>query len=49
MATYMVVEIFFENCRDKVYERFHKYGRMMPDGLHYIDSWWRKTAIDATS
>lgn len=39
MAQYMVIENFFDNCLDKVYERFHRNGRMLPQGLRYIDSW----------
>ena len=39
MTKYMVIETHREGCLDKVYARFHEYGRMMPDGLYYIDSW----------
>lgn len=39
MARYMVIETFFDNCFDKVYDRFHHKGRMLPDGLFYLDSW----------
>lgn len=42
MPRYMVIESFFENCLDKVYERFHRKGRMLPEGLHYLDSWLSK-------
>ena len=42
MARYMVIETFFENCLENVYERFHEKGRMLPEGLHYIDSWLTK-------
>jgi hypothetical protein len=42
MTQYMVIETFFENCLEKVYERFHERGRMLPDGLHYLDSWLTK-------
>ena len=42
MTRYMVIETFFENCIEKVYERFHDKGRMLPDGLHYLDSWLTK-------
>ena len=42
MARYMVIETFSENCLDKVYERFHEKGRMLPEGLHYLDSWLTK-------
>ena len=39
MTQYMVIETFFEGCIEKVYERFHNKGRMLPKGLRYIDSW----------
>ena len=39
MNKYMVIETFLPGCRDKVYQRFHEKGRMIPDGLVYIDSW----------
>ncbi len=42
MTKYMVVETHREGCLDEVYRRFHKKGRMMPEGLHYIDSWLEK-------
>lgn len=39
MARYMVIETFHEGALDKVYERFHAQGRLLPEGLHYVDSW----------
>ena len=42
MTRYMVIETFFENCIEKVYERFHDKGRMLPEGLHYLESWLTK-------
>lgn len=42
MTKYMVVETHREGCLDEVYRRFHKKGRMIPEGLHYIDSWLEK-------
>lgn len=42
MAQYMVIETFLENCEGKVYERFHDKGRMLPEGLNYLDSWLTK-------
>ena len=42
MTQYMVIETFYENCLDKVYGRFHTKGRMLPEGLNYIDSWLTK-------
>lgn len=38
----MVIERFRHGA-EPVYARFAEHGRMLPDGLHYIDSW-----IDAT-
>lgn len=42
MKQYMVIETFMPGCKDKVYERFHQKGRMIPEGLAYIDSWFEK-------
>ena len=39
---YMVLETFGPGCKERVYERFRDQGRMLPDGLHYIDSWVEK-------
>jgi hypothetical protein len=39
---YMVIETFASGSRALVYERFHQSGRMLPGGLHYIDSWLEK-------
>jgi uncharacterized protein DUF3303 len=36
---YMVIETFAPGKRELVYERFRTKGRMLPDDLHYIDSW----------
>ncbi|MFL6589866.1 MAG: DUF3303 domain-containing protein [Chthoniobacterales bacterium] len=38
----MVIEHFGPGARDKVYERARRKGRMLPDGLVYIDSWLEK-------
>ena len=35
----MVIERFRDNDMVPVYQRVRKSGRMMPDGLRYIDSW----------
>ena len=42
MKQYMVIESFLPGCKDKVYERFHQKGRMLPEGLAYINSWLEK-------
>lgn len=39
MARYMVVERILHGCWGKVYERYHTEGRMLPDGLVFVDSW----------
>lgn len=35
----MVIETFLPGARSQVYERFHRAGRLLPEGLRYIDSW----------
>ena len=42
MKRYMVIEHFAPGVKDKVYERFREQGRMLPEGLSYIDSWLEK-------
>ena len=42
MKQYMVIERFLPGCKDKAYERFHQKGRMLPEGLAYINSWLEK-------
>jgi hypothetical protein len=39
---YMVIEHFTPGTKTKIYERFHQKGRMLPEGLIYIDSWLEK-------
>lgn len=36
---YMVIETFRPGCKERVYDRFREEGRMLPDGLRYLDSW----------
>ena len=36
---FMVIERFKNQDAKAVYQRFQEQGRMMPDGLKYIDSW----------
>jgi hypothetical protein len=36
---YMVIETFAPGCKERVYARFRQQGRMLPDGLHYLESW----------
>jgi hypothetical protein len=42
MKQYMVIETFFPECKGKIYERFHAQGRMLPEGLVYLNSWLEK-------
>jgi len=36
---FMVIERFRNRNAAAVYDRFAEKGRMMPDGLKYVDSW----------
>lgn len=36
---YMVIEAFKPGMTERVYARFREKGRMLPEGVHYIDSW----------
>jgi hypothetical protein len=36
---FMVIERFRNRNAAAVYERFREKGRMLPDGLKYLDSW----------
>ena len=42
MPKYMVIETHNKGSLEAVYERFYSKGRMMPEGLYYIDSWLEK-------
>jgi hypothetical protein len=42
MKLYMVIEHFALGAKEKIYERFHQKGRMLPEGLHYLNSWLEK-------
>ena len=42
MRRFMVIETFRPGCKMAVYERFARGGRLLPDGLHYLDSWLEK-------
>jgi len=42
MKKYMVVERYKTGCFDKIYERHDACGRMLPDGLYYLNSWVNK-------
>jgi hypothetical protein len=45
MTKYMVIETHREGSLEEVYSRFHQKGRMLPKGLHYIDSWLEKNGV----
>lgn len=36
---YMIIERFYPNKVKELYKRFEEKGRMMPDGVNYINSW----------
>ncbi|MBE9166791.1 DUF3303 family protein [Pleurocapsales cyanobacterium LEGE 06147] len=36
---FMVVERFSKDKTKEIYRRFKEKGRMMPEGLKYLDSW----------
>ena len=42
MKRYMVIEHFAPGAKARVYQRFQKKGRMLPEGLIYIESWLEK-------
>jgi Protein of unknown function (DUF3303) len=42
MKQYMVIEHFAPAAKEKIYARFHDKGRMLPEGLHYLNSWLEK-------
>jgi hypothetical protein len=39
----MAIEHFAAGAQSEVYERFREKGRMLPEGLVYIDSWLEAT------
>jgi len=36
---FMVIERYKHGNADAVYRRFREHGRMLPEGLQYLDSW----------
>lgn len=36
---YMIIERFRAGKLKLIYERFSEKGRLMPDGVKYVDSW----------
>ena len=43
MKRFIVIEHFKLNCLEEVYKRFHSKGRILPNGLFYLDSWLEKS------
>ena len=39
MKKYMVVETFKDGAIDAIYDRLASNGRMLPEGLYYLNSW----------
>ena len=37
--TFMVIEHFYTNKLKELYDRFDKKGRLLPDGVSYVNSW----------
>ena len=42
MKKYMVVENYKEGCFEKIYERYRSKGRLLPEGLYFLNSWVNK-------
>ena len=42
MKKYMVVENYKEGCFEKIYERYNSKGRLLPEDLHFLNSWVNK-------
>ena len=42
---FMVVETFAPGCKARVYDRFREKGRMLPEGLRYLESWLEKDGM----
>ena len=39
MRTYMIIENYKSGRTQEIYKRYSEKGRMLPDGVQYIDSW----------
>ena len=39
LQRYLVIEHFHPGAEAAIDQRFHSQGRLLPDGLKYIDSW----------
>ena len=45
MQKYMVIERFKAGCWDAAHERFQRQGRLLPNGLYYLNSWPNKDLL----
>lgn len=36
---FMVIEQFRDGAAEAIYQRFRERGRMLPEGLRYVESW----------
>lgn len=39
MKTYMIVERFYPEKLKELYRRFEEQGRLLPEGVFYVNSW----------
>lgn len=39
MKTYMLIEYYKPVCYEAIHDRFNQRGRLLPEGLHYLESW----------
>ena len=39
MKTYMLIEYYKPGCCEAIHDRFNQRGRLLPEGLHYLESW----------
>jgi hypothetical protein len=42
MKKFMIIEKYKPGCFEAIYERYNLKGRMLPKGLHYLNSWVNK-------
>ncbi len=42
MKKYMIVENYKAGCFEKIYERYDTEGRLLPEGLYFLNSWVNK-------
>ena len=42
MKKFMIIEKYKPGCFETIYERYNLKGRMLPKGLHYLNSWLNK-------